>query len=142
MLETERRERDIKAAEAEQKKQQAEVEKEKTLARARTEQDEKRVAELLPRAAALRGAIEPGRVSHYDRVMKLRGSVMAEVAEQRCLGCHVQLRAQVSLDVAGGEQVLTCDSCGRILYCKPAAAPPPPMAEGKAGPAVETSGRA
>ena len=44
---------------------------------------------------------------------------MAETRDEMCLACHVQIRPQVYLDVMAGEQVLTCDSCKRILYFTP-----------------------
>jgi hypothetical protein len=120
MIETERHERELKAAEIEQKKQQAEVEKEKSQARARTDEDQKRLNELGPQREALRKEIDPDHVRHYDRVLKLRGSAMGEAREQRCLACHVQLRPQVFLDIITAEEFLICDSCGRILFFIPA----------------------
>jgi len=116
MLETERRERELKSAEAAQKAQQAEVEREKSQARARTDEDQKRLAALLPERDGLRKGINPDLVRHYDRVLKLRGSAMAEARDQMCHACHVQLRPQVFLDVMEGKDVLTCESCSRILF--------------------------
>jgi hypothetical protein len=124
MLDTEVRERELKTAEAAQKTQQVEVEREKSQAHARTDEDQKRLSELTPRRDALRQAIPPELVRHYDRVVKLRGSAMAEALDQMCLACHVQLRPQVYLDIMAGEQVLTCDSCSRIVYFNPAHAAP------------------
>jgi predicted nucleic acid-binding Zn-ribbon protein len=115
MLDTEARELEVKAAEIEQKAQQAQVEKEKAEARTRTEQMQGRVGELKPRREQLRSAINPDLVRHYDRVLKLRGSAVAEAVDQKCTACHVLLRPQVYQDILSG-QVMTCDSCGRILY--------------------------
>ncbi len=138
MVETETREKSLKAAEAEQKKQQAEVAREKAEAQARTQADQQALAGLLPKREELRKAISPDLVRHYDRVLKLRGTALAEARDQTCVACHVMLRPQVFQDVMADEQVLTCDSCGRILYFAPA----PPVAEpapqeGKEG--VETA---
>jgi predicted nucleic acid-binding Zn-ribbon protein len=119
MLEVESREKQLKLTEAEQKKQQAQVEKEKLEARTRTEQDQKRLAELLPRREELRKQINADTVQHYDRVLKLRGTAIAEAREQYCQACHVMLRPQVYNDIMAGEHVLTCDSCYRILYFNP-----------------------
>ena len=124
MLETEVRERDLRTAEAAQKLQQAEVEKEKYLARQRTDEDQKHMAELSPQRDALRAAVNPDLLHHYDRVFKLRGSSLAEARDQMCLACHVQLRPQVFLDITTTDEVLTCDSCSRILYFNPANAAP------------------
>ncbi|HXY78388.1 MAG TPA: C4-type zinc ribbon domain-containing protein, partial [Candidatus Acidoferrales bacterium] len=57
---------------------------------------------------------------HYERVMKLRGSGLAEVRDQKCMGCQVMLRPQVYNEVRIGEKVVICDSCQRIYYYIPA----------------------
>ncbi len=124
MLEVESREAELKANEAEQKQQQALVEKEKQETRARTEQDQKALAELQPKREGLRKGINPDLLRHYDRVLKLRGSALAEARDQYCMACQVMLRPQVFNDVRTDEQVLTCDSCNRILYFNPANAAP------------------
>ena len=123
MLETESREREVKTAEAAQKSQQAEVEREKSAARARTDEDKQQLEQLGAQRETLRKKIPVDLLRHYDRVLKLRGSVMAEVRDQMCLACHVQIRAQVFQDVMAGEQVLICGSCNRILYYIPVEAP-------------------
>jgi hypothetical protein len=133
MLDTERRERELKTAEAAQKLQQAEVEREKAQARARHDEDQKRLAILVPERDALRKRIDPDLIRHYDRVVKLRGSAMAEAREQLCLACHVQLRPQVYLDVMTGDQVLTCESCSRILFFNSASVAPPEAADSPSG---------
>jgi hypothetical protein len=132
MLEAERRERELKSAEAAQKLQRAEVEREKSQAHARNEEDQKRLSELSPQRDGLRKRIDPDLLRHYDRVLKLRGSAMAEARDQMCLACNVHLRPQVYLDVMAGEQVLTCDSCSRILFFNSADAAP-----GEAAPVTE-----
>jgi predicted nucleic acid-binding Zn-ribbon protein len=37
--------------------------------------------------------------------------------------CHVRLRPQVFNNVLRNDQIIQCDSCQRILYSVPAAAP-------------------
>jgi predicted nucleic acid-binding Zn-ribbon protein len=119
MVDTERHESELKAAEIEQKKQQAAVEKEKAQAHSRTGEDQKKLDELGPQRETLRKEIDPDHLRHYDRVLKLRGSAMGEARNQRCLACHVQLRPQVFLDIITSEEFLICDSCVRILYFIP-----------------------
>jgi uncharacterized protein len=119
MLAVEACERQLKASEADQKKQQAEVDKEKTAARNQTQQNEKELAELTATRATVREAITPEILRHYDRVLRLRGSAVAEARDQYCMACHVMLRPQVFNDVMSDQQVITCDSCCRILYFNP-----------------------
>ena len=59
MLETENRERDLKATETAQKIQQAEVEREKSQARACTERDQQQLAQFEPQREALRKRCAP-----------------------------------------------------------------------------------
>jgi predicted nucleic acid-binding Zn-ribbon protein len=143
MLQVETREAQLKVLEAEQKKQQAEVDREKSEARARTEQDEKRLSELVPAREQLRQTINPDTLRHYDRVLKMRGSGIAEARDQYCQTCHVMMRPQVFQDVMIGDHIVTCDSCGRIFYYKPseetASASSPSTSETQPAAAAEAS---
>ena len=125
MMESEDRQRLLKSAEAEQAVRRAEVEREKEQARQRTQQDEADLRSLMPRREELRGGIDPDRLRHYVRVLRLRGSALSQVVDQKCTACQVMLRPQVFNDVRTDEYVLTCDSCNRILYYVPPAEPEP-----------------
>ncbi len=133
MVDSENQEKAIRSAESELKTQTAAVEKEQAEARARTAEDQRLLAEWSAKRQTLRAAISDAALSHYDRVRKLRHTALAEVREQQCSACHVLLRPQKYVEVCANEQVLTCDSCGRILYHAaadaPAAAPRPPAAQ-------------
>lgn len=118
MLNSEAREKEVKAAEAELKEETAEIEKEKASARERTAQDEKELAEWTAKRDTARGALDENLLRHYDRVSKFRGSGLAEVRDQKCTGCSVVLRPQIYNEVRGGKLIF-CDSCQRILYYDP-----------------------
>src|SRR5438477_5714527 len=66
MVTAEAREKQVKAAEAELKEETAETGKEKTLARDRTAQDEKELAEWTAKRDGARGAVDPDLLRHYD----------------------------------------------------------------------------
>lgn len=106
----------VRTAEGELKAQTAVVEKEKTEARTRTAEDEKLLKEWNDKRADLRSGVTPNVLSHYDRVLKLRKTAMAEVRDHQCMACRVMLRPQTYNEVRTNEQVITCDSCQRILY--------------------------
>ena len=55
----------------------------------------------------------------YERVSKFRGSGLAEVRDQKCMGCQVMLRPQTYNEVRSG-QIVICESCQRVLYFDPA----------------------
>jgi len=122
MVNAEAREKEVKAAEAELKEETAEIEKEKALARDRTAQDEKELAEWTAKRDTARAGIDPDLLRHYDRVLKFRGSGIAEVRDHKCTGCSVVLRPQTYNDVRGG-QLVYCDSCQRVLYYDPSKEP-------------------
>jgi predicted nucleic acid-binding Zn-ribbon protein len=118
MVNAEVREKEVKAAEAELKAETAEIEKEKKIAHDRTAEDEKALAEWTGKRDAARGAVDADLLRHYDRVLKFRGSGLAEVRDQKCMGCSVMLRPQIYNEIRGGK-LLFCDSCQRILYYDP-----------------------
>lgn len=120
MLNVEVREKDVKAAEAELKAETAEIEQEKAEARKITAEDEKKLAEWNAKRDGLRHGISEDLLRHYERVMKFRGSGLAEVRDQKCMGCQVMLRPQTYNEVRNAASVVMCDSCQRILYFDPA----------------------
>ncbi len=129
MVAAESLEKDLKTAEAELKAEAAEIEKEKAEARSRTEIDEKELAEWKAKREKTRATITPDVLRHYDRVLKLRGSAIAEAVDHKCSACQVMLRPQVYNDVRTNEQIIICDSCHRILWYDPARDAPPPKQE-------------
>src|SRR5262250_2754584 len=116
MMNVEVREKDVKAAEAELKAETAEIEKEKAEARRVTAEDEKKLTEWNTKRDNLRQGISEDLLRHYERVMKFRGSGLAEVRDHKCMGCQVMLRPQTYNEVRNAQTVVVCDSCQRILY--------------------------
>ena len=126
MVATDARKEAIKQAEIALKADTAANEKEKDHARAQTAEDERQLAELSATRKELRSGVAEETLTHYDRVLKLRGSVMAPVYEdESCSACRVRLRPQVFQEVTSNEQIVTCFYCNRILYY----VPPPPQPE-------------
>lgn len=116
MLDSEEREKALKAAELELKAETAEIEKEKTEARERTAIDEAELKEWQAKREVLRAGVGDSFLAHYDRVVKGRRKALAGVRDQICLACNVMLRPQTYNELRSGEKLITCDSCGRILY--------------------------
>jgi predicted nucleic acid-binding Zn-ribbon protein len=86
MVNVEMREKDVKAAEVRLKAETLEVEKEKEEARNVTALDEKELAEWNAKRDGARQGVKEDLLRHYDRVLKFRGSGIAEVRDQRCMG--------------------------------------------------------
>jgi hypothetical protein len=119
MLNAEARDKDVKAAELELKAEMAEIEKEKVAARERTAEDEKLLAEWNAKRDKARAGVNEDLLRQYERVSKFRGSGLAEVRDQKCMGCQVMLRPQTYNEVRSG-QIVVCESCQRVLYFDPA----------------------
>lgn len=54
----------------------------------------------------------------YSRIRaRIRdGVAVAEARNRSCTACFMSLRPQVMAEIRRGEDVITCDNCGRILY--------------------------
>jgi predicted nucleic acid-binding Zn-ribbon protein len=76
------------------------------LATARAERE--KVSAALPKALS----------SLYSRISaRIRdGVAVAEARNRSCTACFMSLRPQVMAEIRRGEEVITCDNCGRILY--------------------------
>lgn len=68
----------------------------------------------------MRREISEDVLRQYERVAKFRGSGLAEVRGQKCMGCQVMLRPQTYNEVTLGEKVMACETCQRIYYYNPA----------------------
>ena len=88
------------------------------------------------RRCALKFAAEL--LTRFDRIASQRGTGIARVENQQCMGCRMGVRPQMWNQLREGE-LLTCDSCGRLLYWDPAMTPAPKTPQPE--PAAET-GRA
>ena len=73
---------------------------------------------------AVRALIEPDWLARFDRLSKSRGTGIALAKNQQCSGCSMGVRPQVWNQLREGE-LLSCDSCSRLLYWDPALAPAP-----------------
>ena len=63
-------------------------------------------------------------LDHFDRLQKSRGSGIARAENQQCPACRMGVRPQVWNQLREGE-LLSCDSCKRLLYWDPAMSAPP-----------------
>lgn len=109
----------LKAAQAEFKEDEAEVEQEKSHARAVTAEDQKKLDELSAKETELRTGLEDNTLILFDRIVAKRKHAIAEARDQKCTACHVMVRPQRYNELLSGNELITCDSCGRILYVDP-----------------------
>jgi predicted nucleic acid-binding Zn-ribbon protein len=86
------------------------------------ERDEggKLIEALNDRRQQLSGLLPRALFSTYDRMARTRrGQALAQVLNGICSACRMKVRPKVFSDVRRGDQLVTCESCGRILYYRP-----------------------
>lgn len=121
MGEAEPLDKNVKAAEVALAGEKKQVEGEKAGARESTAAHQKEIETLKAERAAIVAQMTPSLVSNYDRIRKGRAGVgITEAIAGRCGRCNIVLRPQFYQDLKKGETIMTCESCGRILYYNPA----------------------
>lgn len=70
----------------------------------------------------VRQRIDPEWLERFDRLAAARGTGIARAENQQCTGCRMGLRPQTWNQLREG-QLLSCDSCSRLLYWDPAIHP-------------------
>ena len=99
------------------------LERERQRAAETVARDKTAVAEIDQQRAALRPEIGETALSMYDRIAKSKGTGLAEALNQKCTACQMMLRPQRWNDLRdrnNEEDMMTCESCGRLLYYDPA----------------------
>ena len=66
--------------------------------------------------AGIVATLEPAAIQTYQRILKLRGSAVAEVRDEFCLGCSTKVTPQNFMEVMRNDRIHNCPHCQRILY--------------------------
>jgi len=120
MEQSEPLEKNVKAAEISLKHEQQHVDKEKTSARERTAGDEKELTDRRIERKSITGEMNPQLYAQYERIRKkTKGTAIADATEGRCDACQILLRPQFFQDLRRGDQIMFCETCGRILTYNP-----------------------
>jgi uncharacterized protein len=101
----------------------ATLERERVRAAETIAQDKILLAAVEEKRRAARAEIGESALSTYDRIAKAKGTAVAEALNQKCMACQMMVRPQRWNDLrdrGNDETMMTCESCGRLLYYDPA----------------------
>ena len=113
-------EQNVKAAETALKQEKVQVDAEKKKAQDRSAEDKKQLDLLNGERQGIAASVSKPVYSTYERIRKKwHGVAVADATEGRCSACHMSLRPQFFQDLRRGEQIMTCENCGRILFYNP-----------------------
>ena len=83
----------------------------------REENFKKDLAELQSGRTEIAAAVDEFTRNRYDRIFKSKGeNVVVGIEHSSCGGCHMKLPAQILVSCQAQGEIVTCPSCGRILY--------------------------
>jgi len=84
--------------------------------------DKTKLADVEGTRTAQRGTIGEDALSTYDRIAKSKGTAVAEVLNQKCMACQMMVRPQRwnELRDRDATEMMSCESCGRMLWYDPA----------------------
>lgn len=133
MGESEPLDANVKKAEAALKEEKRQVDAEKARATERTAADQKQLEQLQVERKTIVTKVKPQMYAAYERIRKRwHGLALAEAVEGRCSACQIALRPQFFQDLRKGDQLMFCESCGRILYYNPPVSFEPDLAQAEA----------
>jgi len=81
---------------------------------------EQELAQLQAEREKLATQIDPDALARYERILRSKGdSAIVPVQHGNCGGCHLQIPPQLIHNAKHGDELTSCDYCGRILYWQP-----------------------
>jgi predicted nucleic acid-binding Zn-ribbon protein len=86
----------------------------------REENFKKELADLQQGRTGLASAVDESARNRYERLLKSKGdTAVVGIDHGVCGGCHMKLQQQLIVMCQGQKEIVTCSSCGRILYFVP-----------------------
>ena len=101
----------------------ATLERERVRATETIAQDKALLAAVEEKRKVERAEISESALSTYDRIAKAKGTAVAEALNQKCMACQMMVRPQRWNDLRdrnNEETMMSCETCGRLLYYDPA----------------------
>lgn len=71
---------------------------------------------------AVRAEVDEDWLGKYDRIAKAKGTAVSEARDHKCTVCQMMIRPQKwnELRERDNDEIMSCDSCGRLLFYDPA----------------------
>ncbi len=85
--------------------------------------DKTLLAAVEEKRMAVRAEVGEAALATYDRIARAKGTAVAEALNQKCMACQMMVRPQRWNDLrdrGNDDAMMTCESCGRLLYYDPA----------------------
>jgi uncharacterized protein len=101
----------------------ATLDRERVRAGRTVEQDKAALAAVEELRQSARVDVGEDALVMYDRIAKAKGTAVAEALNQKCMACQMMLRPQRWNDLRDRDNstvMMTCESCGRLLFYDPA----------------------
>jgi predicted nucleic acid-binding Zn-ribbon protein len=112
--------KNVKAAEEQLNQERQHVEAEKKRAHERTAADRKQLGDAYAGRTSITQEMNPKFYADYERIRKkTKNTPIADATEGRCDACQIALRPQFFQDLRRGDQIMFCETCGRILTYNP-----------------------
>ncbi len=73
-------------------------------------------ADLSNRREAAASQLDDATLRTYDRIRRMRGVAVVPIERGACQGCRVSLSSIVTQRARSSDDLITCQSCGRILF--------------------------
>lgn len=117
MEEIERLDAQLKVLAPDMEKQRAEIDARLATLEAEQTETETRLAAVRRRRDEVTGSLPAHLFETYERVSRRsRGLALAWVNDGNCSACRMRVRPKIFSDVKRGNDLITCEHCGRILY--------------------------
>jgi predicted nucleic acid-binding Zn-ribbon protein len=77
---------------------------------------ESELATVREQVAAARGPVGERYTRLYDRIAMRNMPVVVAIRGNTCGGCHLKVSSEIDAGARSGEEIVTCDQCGRIVW--------------------------
>ena len=80
---------------------------------------QRQLEELAVERGNLAGGIDEDVMERYQRLFTSKGDAAVVAVEHGvCTGCHMKVTTQTAVRAKSGNEIVSCEQCGRILYAE------------------------